>query len=56
VAPGKLIEPVIHRYGPDKAQFRELSRPDGPTLGTVVLIHGGFWRARYDLSLARAGS
>ena len=25
----------------------------GEPLGTVVVIHGGFWRARYDLSLGR---
>lgn len=45
--------PVIHRYGADAAQFGELWLPDGVTLGTVVVIHGGFWRARYDLSLGR---
>jgi acetyl esterase/lipase len=40
-------------YGPDPAQFGELWLPDGMTAGTVVIIHGGFWRARYDLSLGR---
>ena len=45
--------PVIYRYGDDPAQFGELSRPDGAAAGTVVIIHGGFWRARYDLSLGR---
>jgi acetyl esterase/lipase len=45
--------PVIHRYGGHPAQFGELWRPDGPVAGTVVVIHGGFWRARYDLSLGR---
>ena len=45
--------PVIHRYGADLAQFGELWLPDGPAAGTVVVIHGGFWRARYDLSLGR---
>jgi acetyl esterase/lipase len=48
-----VIEPVIHRYGPDPAQFGELSLPDGGPLGTVVVLHGGFWRTRYDLSLGR---
>jgi acetyl esterase/lipase len=48
-----VIETVVYRYGPDSAQFGELSLPDGPALGTVVTIHGGFWRARYDLSLGR---
>jgi acetyl esterase/lipase len=41
-------------YGPDRSQFGELLRPQraGPA-GTVVIIHGGFWRARYGLSLGR---
>jgi dipeptidyl aminopeptidase/acylaminoacyl peptidase len=43
-----------HRYGTDPAQFGELSLPSGPRApGTVVIIHGGFWGARYDLSLGR---
>ncbi len=41
------------RYGDDPAQFGELTRPDGPSKGVVVVIHGGFWRAAYDLSLGR---
>ncbi|HET9080338.1 MAG TPA: prolyl oligopeptidase family serine peptidase [Trebonia sp.] len=45
--------PAICRYGADPAQFGELWLPDGPALGTVVVIHGGFWRARYDLSLGQ---
>jgi acetyl esterase/lipase len=48
-----VVEPVIHRYGADPAQFGELWLPEGPTLGTIVVLHGGFWRARYDLSLGR---
>jgi acetyl esterase/lipase len=40
-------------YGADPAQFGELTLPSGPALGTVVIIHGGFWRAQYDLSLGR---
>jgi acetyl esterase/lipase len=27
--------------------------PEGVAAGTVVVIHGGFWRAGYDLSLGR---
>jgi acetyl esterase/lipase len=42
-----------HRYGADPAQFGELWLPDRPARGTVVIIHGGFWRARYGLSLGR---
>jgi acetyl esterase/lipase len=48
-----MVEPVVYRYGPDPAQFGELSLPVRPALGTVVIIHGGFWRAAYDLSLGR---
>ncbi len=48
-----MIASTIHRYGDDPAQFGELCRPDGPAAGTVVVIHGGFWRARYDLALGR---
>jgi acetyl esterase/lipase len=43
----------VHRYGADPAQFGELSLPDRTPLGTVVVLHGGFWGARYDLSLGR---
>jgi acetyl esterase/lipase len=44
-----------HQYGPDPAQFGELWLPGRghEQAGTVVIIHGGFWRARYDLSLGR---
>lgn len=45
--------PAVYRYGEDPAQFGELWLPDGPAAGTVVVIHGGFWRARYDLALGR---
>ena len=41
-------------YGPDPVQFGELYRPatvEQP--GVVVILHGGFWRARYDCSLGR---
>jgi acetyl esterase/lipase len=41
------------RYGDDPAQFGELTLPDGPPKGVVVVIHGGFWKAAYDLSLCR---
>jgi acetyl esterase/lipase len=41
------------RYGDDPSQFGELSLPSGTPKGVVVVIHGGFWRAKYDLSLGR---
>jgi acetyl esterase/lipase len=41
-------------YGPDRSQFAELFRPAGAGItGTVVIIHGGFWRARYAAPLGR---
>ncbi|MDQ4097372.1 MAG: alpha/beta hydrolase, partial [Actinomycetota bacterium] len=41
------------RYGADPSQFGELTLPDLRARGVVVVIHGGFWRAAYDLSLGR---
>jgi acetyl esterase/lipase len=41
------------RYGDDASQLVELSRPDGTPRGVVVVIHGGFWKSAYDLSLGR---
>ncbi len=42
-----------HRYGDDASQFGDLTRPEGDSRGTVVIVHGGFWRARYGLDLGR---
>ena len=41
------------RYGDDPSQYVELSAPDDTPRGVVVVIHGGFWKAAYDLSLGR---
>jgi acetyl esterase/lipase len=42
------------RYGPRRAQRVELTLPGGGGPHPVaVLLHGGFWRARYTLSLMR---
>ncbi len=41
------------RYGDDDSQFGELTRAAGQAKGVIVVIHGGFWRAAYDLSLGR---
>ena len=40
-------------YGDDPDQYVEISSPDGTARGTVVVIHGGFWKAEYDASLGR---
>jgi acetyl esterase/lipase len=37
-------------YGPDPNQFAELRVPEGPGPHPLaVALHGGFWKARYDL-------
>ncbi len=41
------------RYGDDPAPVRRADPAAGPSKGVVVVIHGGFWRAAYDLSLGR---
>lgn len=41
------------RYGDDRSQLGELTRPASRSKGIVVVIHGGFWRSIYDLSLGR---
>lgn len=46
-----LPAPKVIRYGDDPSQYGELNRPDGPSRGTVVLVHGGSWKAEYGLDL-----
>lgn len=42
------------RYGGGPEQYVELTRPEGGgPHPCVVLLHGGFWRARYGLDLMR---
>jgi acetyl esterase/lipase len=40
-----------HSYGADASQFGDLY--EGGDRGVAVLIHGGFWRDRYDLTLMK---
>src|SRR4051794_31806169 len=51
---GSGVDALVVAYGPDPAQFLELTLPDadGPRPVAVVL-HGGFWRAAYGVELAR---
>ena len=45
----------IHRYGGDPSQLVELFLPEGAgPHPVVVVVHGGYWRARYDRSLMTA--
>jgi acetyl esterase/lipase len=47
-------EPTVHRYGPHPDQFLELAVPAGAGPHPVaVVLHGGFWRSRYGVDLAR---
>ncbi len=46
------VQPSRSAYGADASQYGELYRGVGDRRpGTVVVIHGGFWRSQYDLSL-----
>lgn len=46
---------VLHRYGRDPSQVADLHLPDGAGPWPVaVVLHGGFWRERYDRSLMDA--
>ncbi|HEX6109369.1 MAG TPA: alpha/beta hydrolase [Ktedonobacteraceae bacterium] len=46
------IKPLRLAYGPDPLQFGDLYVPNEPGLyPIVILIHGGYWRARYGLDL-----
>lgn len=38
------------KYGSMHSQYGELYLPNGQTLGTVCLFHGGFWSMPYDLN------
>ncbi|MCS5732901.1 alpha/beta hydrolase family protein [Herbiconiux daphne] len=41
------------RYGPGDDQHLSFSVPRGQARGTVVLIHGGYWRAPFTADLMR---
>ena len=53
--PAKLssfIKPKRLKYGPEDLQFGDLYVPNQPgSHPVVILIHGGYWRARYGLDL-----
>ncbi|KGN42740.1 alpha/beta hydrolase family protein [Knoellia aerolata] len=51
--PLERTRPMRLTYGEDPSQFGELTRPAGRSKGVVVVIHGGFWKAEYDLELGR---
>jgi acetyl esterase/lipase len=46
------IKPLRLKYGPEQLQYGDLYVPNSPgPHPTVILIHGGYWRARYGLDL-----
>jgi acetyl esterase/lipase len=46
------IKPLLLKYGSEPLQFGDLYVPGSPgPYPTVILIHGGYWRARYGLDL-----
>ena len=46
---------TTHVYGPGPDQFLEVTLPDGGAPApVVVVVHGGFCRARYGIVLARS--
>lgn len=47
-----IDEPEIGRYGKARPQFIELWAPPAQTpKGYAILIHGGYWRSQWDLTL-----
>ncbi|MBW0103951.1 S9 family peptidase [Pseudonocardia sp. KRD291] len=53
--PAPTPAPQRRAYGSDPSQFGEFTEPagSGAARGIVVIVHGGFWRSGYDLSLGR---
>ncbi len=48
----RTVPPTDHRlpYGPNASQFGDMRIPDGDgPHPCIIVIHGGFWRNRYDL-------
>src|SRR5579862_2299385 len=52
------VKPHLVMYGPEREQFGELYLPQQTgareLYPVILLIHGGYWRARYDLTLMTA--
>lgn len=49
------VEPTPERYGPAPSQFLERWEPErSAAVPDVLLLHGGWWRQRFDLHLCDA--
>ena len=51
--PADATEPRRIAYGDHPSQFVELGLPAGTPRGTVVVVHGGFWKAEYGIEYAQ---
>jgi acetyl esterase/lipase len=51
LAPGTSPVTWTVAYGDHPAQVVDVHVPDGAARGVAVLVHGGYWRARYDRGL-----
>ena len=51
--PKRPVGPRRIAYGHDLSQFVELTVPAGDPKGVVVVVHGGFWKAEYDIEYGR---
>lgn len=49
--PSDAQAPTRLTYGADPSQWADRFDPAGPSRGTVVVIHGGFWKAMYAADL-----
>jgi len=47
------VFPARQPYGPHPDQYLEVWTPPGRAFGTLVLIHGGYWRAQFCADLMR---
>jgi acetyl esterase/lipase len=45
------MEPIRYGYGPDPSQYAELYLPAEARRAVVVIVHGGYWRARHTAEL-----
>lgn len=48
-----MTPPMVVRYGPHPSQHAELNLPERTPRGLAVVVHGGFWKPRYGIELAR---
>lgn len=45
------VSPSTVTYGDQPDQFVHIYKPSSASIGTIISIHGGYWRAKYGLDL-----